>query len=126
MTHPAPDQERLLTVEEAAECLGIGRTKTHELVRRGLLAPSTIGARQLIAASSVAAYIHDQLWHEACPGRLTKEDLEALVEAGDVQSITLRNHLFVSVDSLDSYLQRQLERPAHADSRREGTDQCHR
>jgi len=109
MTHPTPDQAHLLTVEEAAECLGIGRTKTYELVMSGVLASIKIGTRRLIAVSSVTAYIRDQLGRIGSPDPLTKDTIEALVESGEVQSITLGKYLFVSVDSLDSYVRHQPE-----------------
>ncbi|MBU4188918.1 MAG: helix-turn-helix domain-containing protein [Actinobacteria bacterium] len=108
MTHPIPDQAHLLTVEEAAECLGIGRTKTYELMMNGALASIKIGSRRLIAVRSVTAYIRDQLGQVESPASFTKDTLESLVESGEVQSITLGKYLFVSVDSLDVYLR---ERP---------------
>jgi excisionase family DNA binding protein len=107
MSHPTPDQAHLLTVEEAAECLGIGRTKTYELMMRGGLASIKIGSRRLIPVSSVTNYIRDQLGGIEHPEPLTRDTLEALVESGQVQSITLGTYLFVSVDSLDSYVRSQ-------------------
>lgn len=107
MTHPTSDQAHLLTVEEAAECLGIGRTKTYELMMSGALGSIKIGARRLIAVSSITAYIREQLGHVECPEPLTKDTIEALVESGEVQSISLGKYLFVSVDSLDTYVRSQ-------------------
>lgn len=104
MKHPTPNHAHLLTVEQAAECLGIGRTKAYELVMGGQLASIKIGARRLIAVSSVTEYIREALGRADAHEPLTKDSLEALVESGDVQSITLGKYLFVSVDSLDSYV----------------------
>lgn len=104
MTRSTPDQAHLLTVEEAAECLGIGRTKTYELMMSGALASIKIGSRRLIPVSSVTAYIRDQLGRIECREPLTRDTIEGLIESGEVQSITLGNYLFVSVDSLDSYV----------------------
>jgi excisionase family DNA binding protein len=108
MTHPIPDHAHLLTVEQAGECLGIGRTKTYELVMNGNLASIKIGSRRLIAVSSVAGYIREQL----SPGGaspLTRDFLEHLVESGELQSITVGDFVFVSVDSLDSYVRDHVE-----------------
>jgi excisionase family DNA binding protein len=51
----APD--RLLSVEEASELLGIGRTACYELIARGKLRSVKVGRRRLVAASDLAAYI---------------------------------------------------------------------
>lgn len=107
MSLPTPDRAHLLTVEEAAECLGIGRTKTYELMMDGALASIKIGSRRLIPVSSVAAYIRAQLGQIEAPELLTKDTVEELVETGQVQSITLGKYLFVSVDSLDAYVRGQ-------------------
>ena len=107
MTHSAPDQAHLLTVEEAAECLGIGRTKTYELIMGGSLASIKIGSRRLIPVSSVTAFIRDQLGRIECPEPLTRDVIEGLIETGEVQSIALGSYLFVSVESLDAYVRSQ-------------------
>ena len=107
MSLPTPDRAHLLTVEEAAECLGIGRTKTYELMMGGDLASIKIGSRRLIPVSSVTAYIRDQLGRVEAPEPLTKDTVEALVESGEVQSITLGRSMFISVDSLDAYVRGQ-------------------
>lgn len=46
----------LLTVEEAAERLGIGRTMTYRLVRTGQLESVQIGRLRRIPESAIAAY----------------------------------------------------------------------
>ena len=137
MINPTPDQARLLTVVEAADCLGIGRTKTYELVMSGVLPSIKIGARRLISVSSVTAYIREKLGRDERRDLLTKGRLEALVESREVQAITLGEYLFVSVDSLDSYVHRQLGNtdPAQASTHRDpssgrqltgGLHPCHR
>ena len=107
MSLPTPDRAHLLTVEEAAECLGIGRTKTYELMTGGALASIKIGSRRLIPVRSVATYIREQLGQIETPEPLTKDTMEELVETGQVQSISLGKYLFVSVDSLDAYVRGQ-------------------
>lgn len=109
MTHHTPDHARLLTVEEASECLGIGRTKAYELVMSGQLASIKIGTRRLIAVTSLTRYISDALGVIDAPEPQTKGALESLVASGDVQSITLGKYVFVSVDALDTYTRRQSE-----------------
>lgn len=102
MTHPLPDSAHLLTIDEAREALGIGRTKTYELVMSGALASIKIGSRRLIAVTTIADYIEHQL-HAVEVGRaVTRDVIEDLIRAGELRSVTLDNSLFVSVDSLDS------------------------
>ncbi|OLT22938.1 excisionase [Pseudonocardia sp. CNS-139] len=52
----APPPRVLLTVEEAAERLGIGKTKTYELVRSGSLRSVQIGRLRRIHVDAVAEY----------------------------------------------------------------------
>jgi excisionase family DNA binding protein len=47
----------LLRVEEAAEWLGVGRTKAYELVYRGTLASVTIGRSRRIPVSALEAFV---------------------------------------------------------------------
>lgn len=51
------DNAFLLTVEEAAARLRIGRTKTFALVSSGAIESVTIGRRRLIPPEAVAAYV---------------------------------------------------------------------
>lgn len=51
------DKAFLLTVEEAAARLRIGRTKTFALVSSGAIESVTIGRRRLIPPEAVAAYV---------------------------------------------------------------------
>lgn len=59
---PTPPQTRampqrvLLTVEEAAEQLGIGRTKTYELVKAGEIDSIQIGRLRRIPVSAINEY----------------------------------------------------------------------
>jgi len=103
MNLPIPDQAHLLTIEETSQALGIGRTKTYELVMSGLLASIKIGSRRLIAVSTIAAYIEHCLHTETAAHPMSREVIEDLVRAGELKSITLDDSTFVSVDSLDAF-----------------------
>jgi excisionase family DNA binding protein len=46
----------LVTIDEAAEALGIGRTTIYQLIRDSDLVPAKIGRRSLVTADSVRAY----------------------------------------------------------------------
>lgn len=109
MTHPLPDRAQLLTIEEARHALGIGRSKIYELLMSGQLASLKIGARRLIAVSSITAYIREQLCTEAAQHPLTRDLVEDLIQAGELRSITLGDSLFVSVDSLDAHARASAE-----------------
>lgn len=54
---PAPDQPLTVTVEKAAEMLGVGRTLVFAMVRGGELPSLKIGGRRLIPTKAVADYI---------------------------------------------------------------------
>ena len=56
-TAPAPD--RLLSVTEAADMLGIGRSATYQAISAGRLHSVRVGRRRLIPAGSVSAFIRD-------------------------------------------------------------------
>jgi excisionase family DNA binding protein len=47
----------LLRVEEAAEWLGLGRTKAYELVYRGILPSVTIGRSRRISVVALQAFV---------------------------------------------------------------------
>lgn len=102
MKLPIPDRAHLLTIAEACQALGIGRTKTYELVMSGTLASVKIGSRRLIAVSTIAEYIEHCLHTEPAAHPMTREIIEDLVKAGELRTVTLDNALFVSVDSLDA------------------------
>jgi excisionase family DNA binding protein len=47
----------LLTVDEAADRLGLGKTKVYELLRRGELASVHVGAARRIPARALEEYV---------------------------------------------------------------------
>lgn len=47
----------LLRVEEAAEWLGLGRTKAYELVYRGILPSVTIGRSRRVSVAALHAFV---------------------------------------------------------------------
>jgi excisionase family DNA binding protein len=49
----------LLTPEEAAHTLGVGRTKLYELLRKGLLTSVMIGGSRRIPAAALAKLVAD-------------------------------------------------------------------
>jgi excisionase family DNA binding protein len=49
--------DRLLSVEEAAERLGLGRSATYGLLAAGRLRSFRVGRRRLVPASAVDAFI---------------------------------------------------------------------
>ena len=51
----------LVTVDEAAELLGIGRTKTYRLIAAGQLRTVQIGRRRLVPRSELHAFIDELL-----------------------------------------------------------------
>ena len=50
----AAGPERLLSIPEAAEALGIGRTAVYDLIGRGELRTLKVGRRRLVPASALA------------------------------------------------------------------------
>lgn len=103
MNLPIPDQAHLLTIEETSQALGIGRTKTYELVMSGLLVSVKIGSRRLVAVTTITHYIEQCLQTAAAIHPLSREVIEDLVKAGELRYVTLDDSTFVSVDSLDAY-----------------------
>lgn len=57
---PAPPADQLLSVDQAAGQLQIGRSLLYELIGRGQLRSISIGRRRLIPAGAVAAYVAGQ------------------------------------------------------------------
>lgn len=55
----------LLTPTEAAEALGIGRSKLYELMRAGLLESVRIGAARRVPAAALEEYINGLLHRPA-------------------------------------------------------------
>jgi excisionase family DNA binding protein len=54
----------LLRVEEAAQWLGVGRTKAYQLVHRGTLPSVTIGRSRRVLVSALEAFV-EQLVEDA-------------------------------------------------------------
>lgn len=52
--------DRLLTVDQAAERLAIGRVKLYELIRDGALVSVRIGRARRVPESAVEAFIADR------------------------------------------------------------------
>lgn len=49
--------DRLLSIDDAADALGIGRTRAYREIRDGRLRTVTIGRRRLVPSSAVAEFI---------------------------------------------------------------------
>lgn len=60
-----PGNAPLLTIEEAAALLKIGRTNTYGLVMAGQIQSVKIGRRRLVVASGLQVFI-DRLIEEQC------------------------------------------------------------
>ncbi len=54
---PEPPRERLLTVDQAAAELGIGRSRLYEEIGAGRLRSVKVGRRRLVPASAITGYI---------------------------------------------------------------------
>lgn len=50
-------EKLLLTVEETAEAIGIGRTKTFELIAAGIIESVRIGGARRVPTAAVADYV---------------------------------------------------------------------
>ncbi|WP_426039676.1 helix-turn-helix domain-containing protein [Brevundimonas sp. DC300-4] len=50
-------QPRLVSIQQARTLLGIGLTKTYDLIAEGLLETVTIGSRRLVTLRSIDALI---------------------------------------------------------------------
>ena len=55
--HDAPPVALLLTPEEAAEALRVGRSKVYELIRSRVLRSVKIGGSRRISAAALAEYV---------------------------------------------------------------------
>ena len=55
--HPAPDQDRLLTVNAVGTWLGLSRPTIYELIGSGQLVSYKIGRSRRISGASVATYL---------------------------------------------------------------------
>ena len=54
-----PNQSLLVTVEEAARLLGVGRTTMFELIGRGEVKSVRLGRRRLIARKSLESFVEE-------------------------------------------------------------------
>jgi excisionase family DNA binding protein len=59
-TRPEAGPDRLLSIDEAAERCGLGRTSLYELIGRGELATIKVGRRRLVAEAAVTDFIAQQ------------------------------------------------------------------
>ena len=64
MRQPREHQQLLISVEEAAEILGIGRTAAYALVRKNQLKSVKIGRTRRVVLSSLNEYIQQLLAEE--------------------------------------------------------------
>lgn len=56
-------QPRLVAIPKAAQLLGIGRTKTYDLISDGLLDTISIGGRRLVTLRSIDRLIEQAITH---------------------------------------------------------------
>jgi excisionase family DNA binding protein len=60
------DSQLLLSVEEAAELLRLGRTRTYELVMTRKIQSVKVGRRRLVVRSSVVDFVQTLLAEQDC------------------------------------------------------------
>jgi len=60
------DTQLLLPVEEAAELLRLGRTRTYELVMRRKIQSVKVGRRRLVARTSLLDFVQTLLLEQEC------------------------------------------------------------
>lgn len=60
----------LLTIEEVAEQLRLGRTRTYQLVMSGQIQSVTIGRRRLVPRESLKVYVDGLISSQASSGHL--------------------------------------------------------
>ena len=63
-TSSSPGPSLLLTVEEAAELLRIGRTRTYELVMSGRITSVKIGRSRLVVRASLQEFVEQLLMEQ--------------------------------------------------------------
>ncbi len=54
---PSFDRRLLLSIVEAAECLGISRAHFYEMIARGEIATVRLGRRRMVRSSDLSAYV---------------------------------------------------------------------
>jgi excisionase family DNA binding protein len=57
-TDPQSLQRLLYTVDEAAQCLSVGRTNVFDLIRRGEIESVKIGSRRLVPRAALEAFVN--------------------------------------------------------------------
>jgi excisionase family DNA binding protein len=60
------DTQLLLSVEEAADVIGLGRTRTYELVMAKKIQSVKVGRRRLVVRSSLADFVQALLVEQDC------------------------------------------------------------
>lgn len=105
-TIPNTIEKYLFTVDEAAAQLGLGRSKTYQLIMSGDLSSIHIGTRRLIPASAISAYIEAQVRNQRASRQLALSEIDYLIATGSARVLTLDGEQFVSVMSLNEYLSR--------------------
>ena len=75
----APD--RLLSIDEAAMALGIGRTALYHQLTAGRLRSFKVGRRRLIPASAIGAYIAVQAGEDSVEPRLAASRFHVPIDA---------------------------------------------
>jgi excisionase family DNA binding protein len=60
------DTQLLLSVEEAADMIGLGRTRTYELVMTKKIQSVKVGRRRLVVRSSLAEFVQALLVEQDC------------------------------------------------------------
>jgi excisionase family DNA binding protein len=60
------DTHLLLSVEEAADVLGLGRTRAYELVMARKIQSVKVGRRRLVVRSSLLDFVHTLLSEQNC------------------------------------------------------------
>ena len=60
------DTQLLLSVEEAADQLRLGRTRTYELVKTRKIQSVKVGRRRLVVRSSVVEFVQTLLVEQDC------------------------------------------------------------
>lgn len=120
-------RDDLLGLDEAAQELGIGRTKLTELTRSGALPSITIGRRKYIEGDALETYLAERDRDPVaastpkpagCSDLLTLEQaahllavartrVYKLIRMGELAAIKHGRHRFIPRDEIDAYWERQ-------------------
>ncbi len=71
---PANGPDRLLSIDEAAGMLGIGRSRLYAEIGAGRVRAVKVGRRRLIPTGAIAAYINELAGPDETPGRPVRRD----------------------------------------------------